>query len=197
MSAETLARFLSENASLVAQKSMIGYCNVRTSLPLHELMRDKPFADAFERGRWQAFVAVLEDMFTIAEGRLRAADRLGEDPGLVRALVERFDSALGDAGEAIDREERQAATERLRARLQTAQAAPPQSIGEIARVSAERVYDAMPLHDRFTRPDREPIVAGVRFLMVGLAEEFDRRLDAAAIVADLRRTAATPATPPA
>jgi hypothetical protein len=191
-SADALTRFLCENAALIAQKTVIGYCNARTSLPLSELMRDKPFADAFERSRWQSYTAVLEDLFTIAEGRLRPATAAG-DKRLVAQLVARFDAALGEV--AIDTEVRRVAVERLQARLQAAQCAPPHSIADIAHASGGRVFEAMPIHERFRRLDRDSIIAGVRFLMVGLASEFDRRLDVASIVADLLRHGTATETP--
>lgn len=185
ISADALGRFLGERAALIAQKTVIGYCNARTSLPLSELMRDKPFADAFELGRWRAFAAVLEDMFVVAEGRLRpaAADDAGR---LVLPLVGRFQRLLlEDAASGVGADERRAAGERLMARLVAAQAGPESLIGDIARVSGARVYEVMPIHERFRRLDRDSIIAGVQFLMVGMASEFDRRLDAPRIVADL------------
>lgn len=185
VSAEALTRFLSENAALVTQKAVIGYCYARTSLPISELMRDQPFVDAFERGRWLSYAAVLEDMFMIAEGRLRAAcgDRADQ---LDAALTARYGAALSEAGSAIlDADTRRAAAERLLARLRAAQAAGPASIGDIAFVSGARVYEVMPLHERFRRLDRDSIIASVRFLMVGMASEFDRRIDAPRIVTDL------------
>ncbi len=184
-SAEAMARFLGERAALVTQKTVIGYCNARTSLPLSELMRDKPFADAFEQSRWRAFAAVLEDMFVVAEGRLRPA--AASDAGrLVAPLVSRFRAVLSkDAADGIGADERHAAGERLKARLEVAQSGPECLAGDIARVSGARVYEAMPIHERFRRLDRDSIIAGVQFLMVGMAGEFDRGLDAPRIVADL------------
>lgn len=184
VSAEALTRFLCEKAALVTQKTVIGYCYARTSLPLNELMRDKPFADAFERGRWLAYTAVLEDMFMVAEGRLRpataACDSLGD------ALAARFGTALVDvAGAAIEEGVVAAAVGRLGSRIREAQGQAPQSIADIAHVSGARVYEAMPIHERHRRLDRNAIVAGVRFLVVGLAGEFDRRLDAPRVVTDL------------
>ncbi len=184
VSAETLTRFLCEKAALVTQKTIIGYCYARTSLPLNELMRDKPFAEAFERGRGQAYAAVLEDMFVVAEGRLRPATT--DNSGLGNALAARFRTALAATeGLTITCDQVAAVADRLRTRIQEAQGRAPRSIADIASVSGERVYEAMPIHERHRRPDRDAIIAGVRFLMVGLAGEFDRRIDARPIAADL------------
>ena len=46
--ADALRDFLYAEAALVAQKCMIGYCHVKTRLPLAELMRDAAFHTAFE-----------------------------------------------------------------------------------------------------------------------------------------------------
>jgi len=182
VSADALVQFLCERAALITQKTVIGYCYARTSLPLSELMRDKPFADAFERGRRQAYAAVLEDMFVVADRRLRSATTARQED-LAAALVTRFDAALAEAAIAIAPDMRIAAAAQLRARLDTAEA--QHSIADIARTSGERVYESMPIHERHRRLDRDSIIAGVRFLMVGLATEFDRRLNAPRIVADL------------
>ena len=184
VSADALTCFLCEKTALVTQKTIIGYCYARTSLPLNELMRDKPFADAFERGRWQAYTAVLEDMFMVAEGRLRPATMESDSVGL--ALAARFGTSLANTeGLTVDSAQVAAATDRLRTRIQEAQGQAPRSIADIAYVSGARVYEAMPLHERHRRLDRDAIIAGVRFLMVGLAGEFDRRLDGRRIAANL------------
>jgi hypothetical protein len=197
VSADDLTRFLGEKTALVTQKTVIGYCYARTSLPLSELMRDQPFADAFERGRWLAYAAVLEDMFVIAEGRLRPA-AAANGAELNAALSARFDRALADAaGAAVAAEARAAATGGMTARLNEARVVAPHSIADIAQTSGRRVYEAMPIHERHRRLDRESIIAGVRFLMVGMADEFDRRIDAPRIVADLLGSGAPDPVPPA
>jgi hypothetical protein len=184
-SAMSLAAFLDRNASLVSQKTVVGYCLVKTSLPIHELIKEKAFADAYDAAIWEAYAAVLADLVLVAEAHLRpdAPDRLEETArGLLRVhgdiLAGHPAPANRPRGWAPD-------TEALSARLREHQGAAPKSIREIAETSGERVFAALPIHERLRRPDKPAAVAGVQFLMVGLAHEFDSRIDGAAVVADL------------
>jgi hypothetical protein len=187
--APALRDFLAERAALVTQKTMIGYCHARTMLPMSELMRDQGFREAFDLARRAGYAAVLEDLFVIAEGRLRGSDSLPPQD-LAGGLVTLFVRTLVD-GDAAARplEEPTVLGEQLRQRLARAQTASPQPIAEIARVSAGRIYAAMPIHERLRAPDEEAIRASVRFMLVGTASAFDTRLDPPAIAADLGRPA--------
>jgi hypothetical protein len=187
--APALRDFLAERAALVTQKTMIGYCHARTMLPMSELMRDQGFREAFDLARRAGYAAVLEDLFVIAEGRLRGSDSLPPQD-LAGGLVTLFVRTLVD-GSAAARplEEPTVLGEQLRQRLARAQTASPQPIAEIARVSAGRIYAAMPIHERLRAPDEEAIRASVRFMLVGTASAFDTRLDPPAIAADLGRPA--------
>jgi hypothetical protein len=73
----------------------------------------------------------------------------------------------------------------MRQRLATAQIVPPLGIADIAKISAERIYATLPIHERLREPDKPAVVANVQFMMVGLAHRFEAEIDSAAIVADL------------
>ncbi|HSE79965.1 MAG TPA: hypothetical protein VLG66_18360 [Alphaproteobacteria bacterium] len=177
-----MAAFLEERAAQVAQKSVIGYCHVKTQLPLVELMRDKPFADAFEVSRWEAFAAVLADLVVVTEGLLRPAAE-ARAPRLVEPLTAVFADVLAHHPVPAHRPGGWAdAIESLRVRLARAQIAQPLPFATVAETSAERLFETLPIHPRLREPDKPAIVANVRFLMVGLRHQFDRRLDPAALV---------------
>jgi hypothetical protein len=185
-SAASLAAFLDRNASLISQKTIVGYCLVKTSLPIHELIKEKAFADAYDAAVWEAYAAVLADLVIVAEAHLRphVADRPAEVAGgLLRIhadiLAVRPVPANRPQGWAPD-------TEALRHRLREHQAMPPKPIREIAETAGGRVFDALPIHERLRKPDRPAAVAGVQFMMVGLAHEFEQQIDSPAVVADLR-----------
>lgn len=188
-----LAAFLDKNASLVAQKSVIGYCHVKTNMPLAELLKDKQFFDAYERSRWESFAVVLADLVLVAETYLRPAAT-----GRLPALAGRLGDVYGDilARHPLPTERPGGWTvevESVRARLAAAQETLPLPIAQIADISARRLYDALPIHERLREPDQPAIEASVRFLMVGLAHKFDSSLDPAAIVTDLLPESATAA----
>jgi hypothetical protein len=184
-SAAALSEFLDRSATQVAQSSIIGYCHVKTSLPLHELIREKPFADAFEVARWEAFAAILADLVLVAEGYLRPA-AAGRLPNMAERLTAMYRRILdGHPVPAHRPAGWQAEITAMRQRLAAAQQTLPRSISQIAEVSAGRVFDTLPIHERLRAPDRPAIEANVQFLMVGLAHQFETRLDTAALVADL------------
>ncbi len=177
-----LSIFLEERAARVAQQSVIGYCHVKTQLPLVELMRDRPFVDAYEASRWEAFAAVLADLVVFAEGLLREA--AGERAArLVDPLTTLFADILARHPVPAHRAEGWSdAIEGLRVRLARAQLAQPLSFAAVAETSAERLFATLPIHERLREPDKPAIVANVKFLMVGLRHQFDRRLDPLALV---------------
>ncbi|HEX7007609.1 MAG TPA: hypothetical protein VF274_10740 [Alphaproteobacteria bacterium] len=175
--AEALRAFLYAEAALVAQKCIIGYCHVKTRLPLHELMRDEPFRIAYESARWEAFAAVLADLAEIVEGHLRPA--VGERQA---DLADRVADLCGAALAGQPRPARAGADWRdteddVRRRLHRAQLGPPRSVAEISRTSAERLFEALPIHPELREPDKEGIMASVRFMLVSRCGRLERRLD--------------------
>lgn len=179
-----LARFLEQNAWLVAQKSVIGYCHVKTQLPIQELIKDKPFAEAYDRAIRDSYAAALADLVVVAEGFLRPA-ATEQGAVLVDRLVALFDSLLEAHDRPGDgRDGRSGEVTALRRRLQSATAEAPRSIRQISTTASARIFAALPIHDRLRAPDAPAVEASVQFLMVGLAHEFEKRLDHAAIAAD-------------
>jgi hypothetical protein len=184
-SGDALATFLDQNASLIAQKTIIGYCTVKTMLPLPELTKEKPFADALEISRWEAYAAALADLMVVAEGRLRPAAG-GRSYELAARLADVYGSRL--AAHPVPAHKTEGWAEEvaaLRQRLTTAQLAPPMAIADIALTCAEKIFTTLPIHESLREPDKPAIMANVQFLMVGMAHRFNSEIDSAAIVADL------------
>lgn len=184
-SADGLRDFLDKHASLIAQKSVIGYCHVKTNLPLSELLKEKQFHDAFEVARWEAFAAVLADLVVVAEAYLRPA-AAGRLPALADRLTTVFQEILASHPAPAHRAGGwQSEIGAIRSRLSAAQEGLPRSIRLIAETSARRVYDVLPIHERLREADQPAVEANVHFLMVGLAHKFDGNFDYPALVADL------------
>lgn len=186
-----MIRFLDTRAALVSQKALVGYCQVKTSLPVAELLREKPFAEAFSRAQWESYAAVLADLIAILAGRLRpyAADAASAAL-LADRLARLFATILARHPLPPHRTDGWAQdVAAFRSRLAELAEAPPRSIGEISRVSARKVFQAMPIHERLRAADAPAMEAGVQFQLVGLAREFDRDLDHAALYASLSGTA--------
>lgn len=187
-----LGVFLDQGASLIAQKTVMGYITVKTMLPLHELTCEKQFADAFEISRWEAYAAALSDVVMVAEGYLRPSAGANA-PALATKLADLHADTLrrhpAPAHRADGWEGEVAA---LRQRVTTAQLAPPRAMADIALTGAERIYATLPIHERLREPDKPAIVANVQFMMVGLAHRFNAEFDSAAIVAELLGETPTP-----
>jgi hypothetical protein len=178
---EELADFLAREASLVAQKSIVDYCHMKTRLPLTELTREKVFADAFDAARMAAYGAVLGDLVAAVESHLRApaGARSGDLPKALARIyaqcLERFDG--GARGEPAKADA--AALERRLAQLQLTA---PKSSAEIALTSGNIVFDALPLHPSLRKFDREPVVEGVRFLLMSRCQRLGERLASGALI---------------
>jgi hypothetical protein len=187
-----LADFLAREASLVAQKSIVDYCHMKTRLPLNELTREKAFADAFDAARRAAYAAVLADLAAAVEAHLRApaGARSGELPAALARLygecLRVFEGGMaGDDSPAVER------------RLAQLQLAPPKSSTEIALTSGNALFDALPLHPSLRKHDREPVVEGVRFMLMSRCQRLGERLDAPALLAALLAPGRAAASRPA
>lgn len=188
---EALADFLAREASLVAQKSIVDYCHMKTRLVLTELTREKVFAEAFDEARRAGYAAVLADLIAVVEAHLRksAGARSRELPA---ALARLYTDCLARFEDGIARDDAPAVERRL-AQLQLAA---PKSSAEIALTSGNAVFDALPLHPSLRKDDREPVVEGVRFLFMSRCQHLATRLVAGALLEELldAKPAAAPRT---
>jgi hypothetical protein len=180
-----LLEFLDQRAALVAQQSVVGYCHVKTGLTLKDLNCEAEFAQAFEVSRWEAYAAVLADLVVLTEGRLRAAAGT-QGPELAGALTDLFEAILAGHKPPAHRSAGWSAEiATLRDRLARAQVAEPMPAVKVGEVSALRLYDTLPIHPDLRVRDKPALLANVRFQILSQCDEFDRRLDPSAVVADL------------
>jgi hypothetical protein len=179
-----LTEFLDRHASVITNRSVIGYCQVKTRLPLHELTCEAQFAAAFARSRAESYAAVLADLLVVAAGLLRD-DGHGEGR-LVAGLAGVYRDLLDQHGVPAHRPEGWGdVVAELEARLALLPAPVPGRVAEVARRSAQRLYETLPIHERLRAPDQPAIMANVQFLIVGLYREFERRLDRSALAQSL------------
>lgn len=177
-----LETFIDRHAAMITNRSVIGYCHVKTRMPLHELTREAPFAEAFNKARSESYAAIAADLVMMTEGLLRTWTEADLTEGLValyRDLLARQPvPSHRPAGWSDEIED-------LRARLAFARQGPRQRVADIAERSAARVYATMPIHESLRAQDEPAIKANVQFLIVGLYREFERRLDCAALASAL------------
>lgn len=179
-----LRTFVEERAALIAQKCAIDYVRGKTGLASYALFTEKPFLDALDVCRWETYAVVLGDLLIVAEGHLRphAADR----SRLCDALIGLHSAALAAlpmpahrAGGWSD------VTESLSSRLRKASLAEPRNAVDIADHSAKRLFETLPIHSSYRELDEEPVYGSVRFRMVAVSQEMQRRFASAELTAGL------------
>jgi hypothetical protein len=184
--ADALQTFLEQRASLIAQKCAIDYCRGKTGLASYALFTEAPFLKALDVCRWEAFVAVLGDLFIVAEGHLRPHAPAAQHPRLCEALVGLHSAALaalpapahrpegwGEAKAVFDR------------RFKAASLGKPQQALDVADHSARRLFETLPIHAKMRALDEEVVYGAVRFRMIAVSQELQRRIAAPELVGRL------------
>lgn len=186
--AQALRTFVEERAAFIAQKCAIDYCRGKTGLASYALFTEKTFLDALEVCKWETFVAVLGDLILVAEGQLRPHALAADRPRLCEALIGLHGAVLAAlpapgyrAGGWDD-----AATAFV-ARLRSAGLAEPKQARDVADHSAKRLFDTLPIHTRYRDLDEEVVYGAVRFRMIAVSQELQRRLRGATVVSELLR----------
>jgi hypothetical protein len=185
-SADALCSFLSERALLVAQKCAIDYCRGKTGLASYALFTEKPFLDALDFCRWETYAVVLGDLCILAEGNLRPHATAAQRPALCEALVRLYVGIIG--ADPMPPHRTQGWDDVIadfRARLNAASGRNPLRALDVADHSARRLFDTLPIHISMRELDEEPVYGSVRFRMIAVNQEMQRRLVGADIVRQL------------
>ena len=181
--ADALMAFLEARAALIAQKCAIDYCRGKTGLASFALFTEKPFQDALEVCRWETFVTVLGDLLIIAEGRLRADAAAGRNAHLREALLAMYSAVLARLPAPAHRPQGWGdAIAAFTLRLNTVVLGAPKSALDVADHSARRLFDTLPIHASMRALDEEVVYGAVRFRMVAVSQEMDRRFAAGDLV---------------
>ena len=180
-----LRTFLEERAALIAQKCAIDYVRGKTGLASYALFTEKPFLDALEVCRWETFVIVLGDLIIVAEGHLRphaAADH----SRLCDALIGLYSAALASLPVPAHRSNGWGeVTESFISRLRAASLTTPRKALDVADHSAKRLFETLPIHSSYRELDEEVVYGAVRFRMIAVSQEMQRRFVSAKLAARL------------
>ena len=183
---DALKIFLEERASLIAQKCAIDYCRGKTGLASFALFTETPFIDALTVCRWETFVIALGDLLLIAEGHLRAHVAAAQRALLHEALIDLYSAVLTPLPVPAHRPEGWGdATAAFNARFKTAVAGEPKRALDVADHSAKRLFDTLPIHISMRDLDEEVVYGAVRFRMIAVSQEMQRRIHAADLVGQL------------
>jgi hypothetical protein len=181
-----LKTFLEERSSLIAQKCAIDYCRGKTGLASFALFTEKPFIDALTVCRWETFVIVLGDLMLIAEGQLRAHAAAEQRALMQEALFDLYSSVVVPLPALAHRPDGwHDAIAAFTTRLKNAGAGEPKRALDVADHSAKRLFDTLPIHASMRELDKEVVYGAVRFRMVAVSQEMQRRMRAADLVSQL------------
>ncbi|HEX9278501.1 MAG TPA: hypothetical protein VGA51_19155 [Casimicrobiaceae bacterium] len=184
--ADALKTFLEERASLIAQKCAIDYCRGKTGLASFALFTEKPFLEALDVCRWETFVAVLGDLLIIAEGYLRAHALVEQRAPLQKALLAMYSAALTRLPPPVHRPDGWGdAIAAFTLRMKTIGLGEPKRALDVADHSAKRLFDTLPIHASMRALDEEVVYGAVRFRMIAVSQEMQRRLRAPDLVGRL------------
>ena len=187
--ADALRTFLEERAALIAQKCAIDYCRGKTGLASYALFTEKPFLDALEICRWETFVTVLGDLLIITEGHLRAHAAVPQRARLHEVLLAMYYAVLDRLPVPAHRADGWGeATTAFTQRLNTAGLGSPRTALDVADHSAKRLFDTLPIHASMRALDKEVVYGAVRFRMIAVSQEMDRRIQAAELIERLLAT---------
>lgn len=184
--ADALKTFLEERASLIAQKCAIDYCRGKTGLASYALFTEKPFLDALDVCRWETFAIVLGDLLIVVEGHLRLHVPAEQHGRVIDALNGLHASVLASLPALAHRAQGwddvlASSTTRLR---EASRGKPRQAL-DVADHSAKRLFDTLPIHISMRELDEEPVYGSVRFRMIAVSQEMQRRLRGAELVSEL------------
>jgi hypothetical protein len=184
--ADALAIFLQERASLIAQKCAIDYVRGKTGLASYALFTEKPFLDALDVCRWEAFAELLGDLTLLAEARLRPHASAEQRARVQEALLGLHTTILGSMPAPAHRPQGWSdLLASFEARFRSASVAQPSQTLELADHAAKRLFETLPIHASMRELDEEVVYGAVRFRMIAVNQELQRRLAAADIVSAL------------
>lgn len=184
---EDLKDLVARECAHISQKVPIDYVEARAHAFAPQLFTEKPFLDALHTCTRESYAAILGDLLILVEGALRphagpsalqVADRIAGLYGEILAQLDPPRERADGWGEA---------TSEFHSRFDHARTHAPAPAADVVVHAGERMFRTLPLHQRFTRLDQDAIIATVQLRAAIFVGEFRRRLDASALVADLRR----------
>ena len=180
--ADALGTFLRERASLIAQKCAVDYCRGKTGLASFALFSEAPFQTALDVCQWETFVTVLGDLTLVAEGQLRAHVPPEQRARMLEAIRAMYAATLASLPLPAHRPQGWGdAIAAFQARLEKAVLGDPRAALDVADHSARRLFDTLPIHISLRALDKEVVFGAVRFRMVAVSQELQRRLHAAEV----------------
>jgi hypothetical protein len=184
---DQLADFIDEQAAFLVQKGIYDYARARSGPYSKVMLADPGFQSALDRSRWSAFplglAMVGETVETVLAPHTAGNRRSALDPliKLVLSVQDRYPrpAALSDEEWATGRADLALHLERLSTH-------PPKRVIDIPVPFAERYFEMMPFDKPFLTPDAPTARGFMQLQLVKMQEELMNRMDADAMVKQLR-----------
>ena len=189
--AGTLGRFLSGEASYLAQRSTYEFTRNTLAWYGQAAFGHASFNDVFRICRWESFASILSGFMVLAHTRLRSADS-GETGLLAAPLVGLLATELAAYPTPTHRSDWEDVTTRLMQRLATGGNPTPAEIGSEA---ALRVYETLPVRSGNAAEDRDVLANAIRLGTISVNDRLAVRLRPDAVAASLLAISRAP-TPP-
>ena len=181
---EQLFEFARTRASLIAQKKLYGYLKERMGTSYPKMFEDEVFAKAIHIATLHVFAASLSDMTVHAVANAAMGSTLPAT-GRRRMAVECFAAGIAANAEMVTEPE---APKQWRAdfdaRLAEVLWDSVAAGGHAFTQSPKALIKWAPISDDYKKLDREIVENSIRYAWNEVREDFRKRLDAPAVVAD-------------
>lgn len=174
--------FIRGEASYLAQKTVIGYCRVKTMHDYEKLLTEPAFRDGLEVCRWEAYAGTLADTLIMVEGLLRPT----EEPARMRladSLEALYPSLLG--GVPPHRRDWNDSVAAFAARFAESRQADPAHPRKVTDGTAKLIHELAPIHPRLKREDLEVVRGDLRLHAVAMHAAMLKRFRREALVREL------------
>lgn len=179
-----LTRFVSGEASYVAQRSTYEFSRNTLAWYGQAAFGDPKFNEVFAVCRWEAFAAIAADMTVIVRFHLDGGQRI--DPALLRVYAD----ALGEYPDPVHRPEgwrdRHAA---LLSRFAGVASDHRPDLKAMGHRTGVMIHEHVPARSNNVEEERAVLAAAVTFGLVSFKDRLPRRLDAEALRRVLAGTA--------
>jgi len=179
-----LRRFVSGEASYVAQRSTYEFSRNTLAWFGQAAFGDPAFNDAFAVCRWEAFAAIAADMTVVVRSFLDGGADL--DPALVRIYAD----ALGEYPAPVHRPE--GWSDRHAAFLSRLAGVPSDHRPDLKAMGHRTgvlIHEHVPARSKNAMEERQVLAAAVTFGLISFNDRLAKRLDRDALLLDLRHAA--------
>lgn len=191
-----LADFIDEQAAYLMQKGIYEYARARTGPHAKKMLFEDDFHRSVDRARWSAFPLGLVMVGEMVEGVLwphsgeNAEERRAVIDELIDLVLSVFDRY--PVPEAVGRDAWLDSRSEVALKLDQISMHPPKRVIDIPEPYGERYFAMMPIHEVWRSRDAPTTLNFLKLNLVNIRDELVKRMDAAAMVEQLRRSEAQP-----